>query len=99
MEKKCEILRKLIQAGKDAEAELRKYKFPYSIGNRFRSTTSAKEEFLLAGLGNSKVRMISLSSGTSTGSEVKVKASGGISREEFGKIVNADHFEKITDKP
>ena len=96
MDKKREILEKLIQAGKEAEQELRRYERPFSIGNRFRSPTKiSKNEFMLIGLGNSKVRMISLTDGTSIGCEIKVMASGGISREEFAKIVNIEHFFKL----
>lgn len=80
-----EILQKLIQDGKDAEAKLEALEVTYSIGDRFRTVSGTK--CILVVCGGGFVVMIDLRNGSCWGvGKTKVKDAYSITSEEFSKI-------------
>ena len=94
MSEERDILIEVIEAGKEAERKLREHDMPYGLGDRFKS---GGEKFLLAGGGNKDVFLVSLESGNRVGHSTKVKASGGITREEFANMGSCKVFIRYWD--
>ncbi len=77
------VIKQLEQDIQKAKENLDNLKMTYSIGDRFYRNSNHSEKYILIGVQNSEVALVSLSSGCSRTKPVRVCASGGIRIDEL----------------